>query len=111
MSRADLLSAWSIVSCVSGIALSNINWGPADGFHGRGFPVPIVMFDRHDITGDLVPFSSPLGYILNPLAVFLTGMVAYAILQAGKLLRKVARKRRQERVWEIRENGSDGEYG
>jgi hypothetical protein len=70
----DTLGLWLAISFVAGMCLNQASWGDPNGFHGTGWPFPIVCWDRHSETGAFMDFiAHPLVWALNPLAIFVAG--------------------------------------
>ena len=92
--RRHILAAVVLFSLIGGPVGSSIRWGPEDSFHGQGFPVPTVLWDRASIYYDhvtqeddyFIPFCNPLAVFLNPLAVFLTAMSVWGVVEVGLFL-------------------------
>lgn len=78
MNRFQIFKIWLIISIMLGIALSFIRWGSLNAFHGQGFPIPVVLWDRSPVTGEFIPYESYLGFLLNPLLVFVVGLACWA---------------------------------
>ncbi len=63
----------AIAVTILSIVTSNIPWGSKDGFHGSGFPISGVMWDRADRYSSGAPadqfldFPNPYAIIMNPL--------------------------------------------
>ena len=92
MSRCKIIGTWLLMSCLLGIIASRIPWGDPKAFHGRGIPVFTVAFERSRTTGEFIPYSSPLGYALNPFAVFIIGI---GVWFAAKAIRRLFQARRR----------------
>jgi hypothetical protein len=90
--RHSRLLNWLLISAFMGIGMSHIPWGEPSGFHGTGFPVFVVAWDRSPTNGQFIDFPNPLGFVLNPLLIFLTGLGA-ALLFRG-LSAVIARSRK-----------------
>jgi hypothetical protein len=70
---------WFSVCFISGIAACWIPWGEPDGFHGQGFPVPIVCWDK-DLNGQFLPYESFWGLLLNPIAYGIAGSTIWLLV-------------------------------
>ncbi|MEA3213536.1 MAG: hypothetical protein QOE70_6593 [Chthoniobacter sp.] len=70
------LAAWSVASLFLGIGASFIPWGSPSTFHGTGFPVFVVAWEQSPSSGQFLDYPNPLGFVLNPVLIFLGGMVA-----------------------------------
>ena len=70
---------WAVLSGCLGLALSFVPWGSSSGFHGTGFPVFVVAWDRSPTTGRLIDFPNVFGYVLNPLLVFVAGFLLWFV--------------------------------
>ena len=84
MSQVKTIAILLAASCFIGVGLSGIPWGRESGFHGNGFPFPVVMWDRHPTTGQLVPYSSLLGAVLNIAVCFILAACIWFILRRVK---------------------------
>ena len=76
------VAVWLAVSFILGSIGSFIEWGEPSGFHGEGFPLPIIVWDRLPGREGLFDFPNPLGYIENPALIFVTGIVAWLLYRA-----------------------------
>ncbi|WP_050028198.1 hypothetical protein [Verrucomicrobium sp. BvORR034] len=77
MNSRLLKLAGILVLAASGVAASHIPWGKEDAFHGTGFPVFTVAWDRSKDTALFLDYPNPLGYILNPLLFVVVGFFIF----------------------------------
>ncbi|RBP35847.1 hypothetical protein DES53_11913 [Roseimicrobium gellanilyticum] len=75
---------WFLASIVLGSMCSAIRWGTEDRFHGTGFPIPIVMWDKPPGGDQFIDYVSFAGLILNPLFVFLTGLFYWGLWSVAR---------------------------
>jgi len=71
------LVIWFVVSAASGTATSFIPWGSPSSFHGTGFPIFVVAWDRSPHSGQFIDYPNPLGFVINPMLIFVAGIVAW----------------------------------
>ena len=64
---------WVLICFAGGFAACWIPWGRPDTFHGQGFPIPVVCWDK-DTEGRVIPYDSFWGLLLNPIAYTLAGL-------------------------------------
>ena len=76
-SPSKLLTAgvYMFAGGVLGVAGCFVSWGNPAKFHGTGFPFPMVVWDFQD--GRLLDYPNPLGYIENPLAGAVLGLMVW----------------------------------
>lgn len=74
--RRSWLAIWLLMSFAFGIGASFIPWGSPSTFHGTGFPVFILAWERSPDSGLWLDYPNPLGFILNPLLIFAAGIIA-----------------------------------
>ena len=86
-SRSSWLAVWSVTSLILGIAASFIPWGSPSTLHGKGFPVFIIAWDRSPTSGQFLDYPNPLGYVLDPLLVFLAGIMVRLLVRLVSFLR------------------------
>ena len=66
---------WSVVLGVSGLF---VPWRTASGSdYGAGSPIPWVIWERIE-SGSYIDFPNPLALVLNPIAVYLVGLIVWA---------------------------------
>ena len=90
------VGVWLAVSFILGGLGSFIEWGKPSGFHGTGFPVPIVLWDQPPGSDRLLDYPNPFGYLENPVLIFLTGILAWLLVRifvftCRSLMRKAPR--------------------
>lgn len=51
----------------------------------------MVLWDRSPVTGEFIPYESFLGFILNPLLIFVAGLVCWLPFFLVRALRKRSR--------------------
>jgi hypothetical protein len=83
-----LFGAWVVLALISGIAMSNIPWGKPEGIHGVGYPVAGVIWDKPAGKTVFVDYPNPLAYVINPLAVFVAGLMFYGEFRLARALLK-----------------------
>lgn len=88
-----ILGVWLVVSVVAGTWMGTVDWGHPERFHGTGVPFATVYWDRDKTTGRFIDFPSPHAFVLNPLAVFLAGVLPFLVVRGltGKWRRRGAR--------------------
>ncbi|MCE9584099.1 MAG: hypothetical protein K8T20_16570 [Planctomycetes bacterium] len=89
--RVALFGAWAFVSVVAGIAASNIPWGNPAALHGVGFPVAAVIWDKPPDKAVFIDYPNPLAYVINPLALFVAGLLLYAAFRLFRMAWQRAR--------------------
>ncbi len=68
---------WIFASMVLGLAGLFIPWRTASLFHyGSGSPIPMVIWERIE-SGAYIDFPGPIAIILDPIAVYIIGTVAW----------------------------------
>ena len=82
-----------LISVVFGISLSFIPWGESNGFHGKGVPFPVVLWDKLKGQDRLVDFVNPFGFLQNILSVLLLCVIFLTVWFAGKYVVKFIKKR------------------
>lgn len=75
----ELLLGWLVISLVAGLGLSEIPWGNPGSFHGKGMPVPVVIWDHLSGREGLVDFPNPYGVFLNAGVVFIGGWTIWLL--------------------------------
>lgn len=78
------LLTWSLASVLLGLITSFIPWGPKEGFHGTGFPIPVVMWDQLSPAGPLGDAPNPIAYILNPVLIFVFGLLSILLYRCTR---------------------------
>jgi len=66
---------WLVSCVVLGLLGSTIQWGDPDGFHGTGWPIPMVMWDRPAGSDHFLDYPNPAGGLLNVLVLMIAGLV------------------------------------
>jgi len=72
-----------IISAYVGAMGSTISWGNPNGFHGTGWPVPIVSWDNG------LPYFSPVGWVVNPLGATL---LMLALIIVHRIFRRILKR-------------------
>ena len=102
MKRKRSLIALSIAAALIGIVSTFIPWGDPDGFHGQGFPVASVMWDKasnyyeHPAPSDgHIDFPNPLAIILNPIIYWILFLTLWGMIEGILFLIRRARRQSQ----------------
>jgi hypothetical protein len=88
-SRKIILICISIFSVVWGFIVCFIPWGPDNGLHGQGFPVPSLLWDNASRYAPLAPgeidrfidFPNPLAVIENPIVYFVFLILLWGFIE------------------------------
>jgi hypothetical protein len=98
--RGPFLWWWTVVSLAFGIVGDFIPWRTSTGFHyGTGTPVPSIIWERNDHQGgryDDFPF--PQGVVVNPLFIFVCGLIAWSIYIGVRALARRVRHIHDEKA-------------
>jgi hypothetical protein len=82
-SRGLRLGLWFLISVVLGVIACTIPWGPPDRFHGTGFPIPVVMWDKPPGRDHLIDYPNIFAIVLNPLLFFIVGLLLWTLWRMG----------------------------
>ena len=90
-----------LLSVVAGCVSTFIRWGREDQFHGQGWPIPVVAWDKASYYYDhvspendyFIDFVCPLALIFNPILYFLFTCAIWGALEVVLLVLRGFRER------------------
>lgn len=72
---------WFLFCLLCGISGNFVQWGNPNGFHGTGFPISHVMWDRPKGSDHLVDFVNPYMIFVNVGLVLLAGWLVWLLVR------------------------------
>jgi hypothetical protein len=70
---------WGPASVVIGAVCCHIPWGSPGRLHGKGLPIPAVIWDRPTGSAQFLDYPNPWAYLLNPLILLIAGLICYGL--------------------------------
>ncbi|MCK6474937.1 MAG: hypothetical protein L6R28_24725 [Planctomycetes bacterium] len=71
---------WLLASFAIARFTNEIKFGDPDGFHGQGWPLPVVVFDKPAGSDRFLDYPNPVaGMFLNPAIYFVAGIAGWCV--------------------------------